>query len=90
MLNKCEFTKQTLKYSIAGGNKEISNILKEKGHSFEKCLETSVKYHRYELTNLLDENYKCKPVPLPMSIFIITLMHFFTFWNMDIHLMKLM
>ena len=44
------------------------NILKEKGHSFEECLETSVKYHKYELTNWLNENYKCKPVPLPTYI----------------------
>ena len=64
LLNKCEVTKETLKYSIAGGNQEIINILKEKGHSFEECLETSVEYHRYELTNWLNENYKCKPFPL--------------------------
>ena len=68
LLNKCEITEKTLKYSIAGGNQEIINILKEKGHSFEKCLETSVKYHRYELTNWLNENYKCKPVSLPTCI----------------------
>ena len=42
LLNKCEITKQTLHYSIAGGNQEIINILKENGHSFEECLETSV------------------------------------------------
>ena len=42
LLNKCEITKKTLKYSIAGGNQEIINILKENGHSFEECLETSV------------------------------------------------
>ena len=44
LLNKCEITEFTLKYSIAGGNQEIINILKENGHSFEECLETSVKY----------------------------------------------
>ena len=43
-------------------------ILKEKGHSFKKCLETSVEYHRYELTYWLNENYKCKPVSLPTCI----------------------
>ena len=47
LLNKCEISNLTLKYSIAGGNQDIINILKEKGHSFEECLETSVKYHRY-------------------------------------------
>ena len=60
--------RKTLEYSIAGGNQEIINILKEKGHSFEKCLKISVKYHRYELTNWLLENYKCKPVSLPLCI----------------------
>ena len=68
MLNKCEITEETLEYSIAGGNQEIINILKEKGYSFEECLETSVKYHRYELTKWLNENYKCEPFPLPLCI----------------------
>ena len=68
LLNKCEITKETLKYSIAGGNQEIINILKEKEFQFEECLFTSVKYHRYELTNWLNENYKCKPVPLQKCI----------------------
>ena len=68
LLNKCYITEKTLKYSIAGGNQEIINILKEKGHSFEECLETSVEYHRYELTKWLNENYKCKPVSLPKCI----------------------
>ena len=68
LLNKCEITENTPKWSIAGGNQEIINILKEKGYSFEECLETSVKYHRYELTNWLIENYKCKPFPLPYCI----------------------
>ena len=68
LLNKCEITEKTLKYSIPGGNQEIITILKEKGYSFEECLETSVKYHRYELTNWLNENYKCEPVSLPKCI----------------------
>ena len=68
LLNKCEITEKTLKYSIPGGNQEIITILKEKGYSFEECLETSVKYHRYELTNWLNENYKCRPVFLPKCI----------------------
>ena len=29
-LKKCQITKETLQYSIAGGNQEIINILKEK------------------------------------------------------------
>ena len=57
-----------LQYSIAGENQEIINIFKEKGHSFENCLGTSVYYHRYELTNWLNENYKCQPFPLPLCI----------------------
>ena len=69
LLNKCEITNKTVQYSIAGGNQEIINILKETGHNeFEEYLETSVRYHRYELTNWLNENYKCKPVPLPTWI----------------------
>ena len=47
LLNKCEITNNWL---TAGGNKEIINILKENGYSFEECLFLSVKYHRYELT----------------------------------------
>ena len=69
LLNQCEITKETLQCSIEGGNQEIVHILKENGHSFEDtCLETSVKYHRYELTKWLNENYKCKPVSLPKCI----------------------
>ena len=68
MLNKYEITEFTLKSSIAGGNQEIINILKERQYSFEECLETSVKYHRYELINWLNENYKCKQFPLTRCI----------------------
>ena len=68
LLNKCEITEFTLKSSIAGGNQEIINILKERQYSFEECLETSVKYHRYELINWLNENYKCKQFPLTRCI----------------------
>ena len=68
LLNKCKITKETLKYSITGGNQEIINIIKEKNNKFEDSLETSVDYHRYELTNWLNENYKCKPVSLPKCI----------------------
>ena len=73
LLNKCEITHSgydnTLKYSIAGGNQEIINIIKENGYNeFKECLETSVKYHRYELTTWLNENYKCVPVYLPDCI----------------------
>ena len=31
-------------------------------------LETNVKYHIYELTNWLNENYECKPISLPTCI----------------------
>ena len=48
LLNKCEITDKTLNWSIAGGNKEIINILKENGHSFEHYLETSISHHQYE------------------------------------------
>ena len=46
---------------------EIIVILKGKGYSFEECLETSVKYHRYE-HKWLNENYKCEPFPLQICI----------------------
>ena len=35
LLNKCEITEKTLKYSIAGGNQEIIVILQQYEHSFE-------------------------------------------------------
>ena len=64
LLHKCEVTEKTLQYSIAGGNQEIINILKEKGHNkFENYLFISVNYHRNELTNWFNENYKCVPLP---------------------------
>ena len=68
LLNKCEITQNTLKWSIAGGNPTLVNILKENGYSFEAFLETSVKYHKDELTKWLNENYECKPFPLSRCI----------------------
>ena len=65
---KSIITNETLHYSVEGGNQEIITILKEKGHSFEKYLEASVFYHRYELTKWLNENYKCRPFSLPTCI----------------------
>ena len=73
------FYRSTIKYSIAGGNQEIINILKEKSNKFEECLFTSVKYHRYELTNWLNENYKCKHFPLPRCIWYYNIDAFFYF-----------
>ena len=81
LLNKCEITKETLHYSIAGGNQEIIALLQQNGHSFEECLETSVKYHRYELTNWLLENYKCKPFPLSKCIEYYNIDAFFYFFE---------
>ena len=40
----------------------------KQGNSFEYCLETCVRYHRYELSTWLNENYKCEPVSLPTCI----------------------
>ena len=60
----CEITEQTLKWAIAGGNRDIISILSQKGHTFEKFLETSVKYHRYELTKWIFESYKCERITL--------------------------
>ena len=68
LLNKCEITGKTLYYSIAGGNQEIIGILLQNGYTFEEFLTISVKYHRYELTNWLNENYECEYVPLPTCI----------------------
>ena len=43
LLNKCDITEETLKYSIAGGNHEIINIIKENAHNeFKEYLEMSV------------------------------------------------
>ena len=84
LLNKCKITKETLRWSIAGGNKEIINILKENGQKFEECLETSVKYHRYELTNWLNENYKCEEIILATCIEYYNFEAFFYFLEKNI------
>ena len=65
LLNNCTISQNTLKWSIAGGNQEIVSILKEKGYPFQECLETSVVYHRYDLTDWILNNFKCnQPVSL--------------------------
>ena len=68
LLNKCEINECTLYETIKGGNQDIVAILFQSGYSFKGCLETSVEYHRYELTNWIFENNECKPVSLPKCI----------------------
>ena len=60
--------KGTLRNVFAGGNKEIINILNSKGFAFNSCFETSVKYHRYDLTYWLSENFNYQAVLLPVCI----------------------
>ena len=62
LLNKSIITKKSLNYAIAGGNLEIINILKERGESFDMCLETSIIFHRYILTDWIIQNYKSNPI----------------------------
>ena len=86
LLNKCKITEETLKYSIVGGNQEVINILKETNNKFEECLETSVKYHIYELINWLLEQFTNVNLFLfYIASFIITLMHSLLFrtWTLN-------
>ena len=64
LLNNSTVSQSTRKYAIAGGNKEIINILKDAGHDFNSCFEMSVKYHRYDISDWLLVNYHCETVSL--------------------------
>ena len=68
LLNNCKITQNTVKWSIAGGNKDILTLVSQMGFSFEKYFETSVKYHRYQLTRWLLETYQCDALPLPTCV----------------------
>ena len=52
-LNKCEITNSVCEMAIAGRNKEIVNILQEKGYDFSQYLPIAIGYHSYELTDWL-------------------------------------
>ena len=64
LINQIEITDKTKRYAISGGNQQIIAILCQNGQSFDDYLETSIKYHRYELTKWLLANYKCPPISL--------------------------
>ena len=51
-LNGCNPTEMTCKNSVAGGNTEIIQLLKQNGLSFDyECLIESAIYHRYSITD---------------------------------------
>ena len=81
LLNNCTIRLENLRWSIAGGNKELINILKEKNHPFEYYLITSVKYHRYDLMEWINQNYKCTPVLLPTCVQLYNFQAFNYFFN---------
>ena len=63
LLNNYKETSYLGQFAIAGGNYEIIDILTHKGYSFDECLLTSIKYHRYSLSDWLLTNYNSSPIP---------------------------
>ena len=61
IMNNCIPTLETCKYAIAGGNFEIIHLLEQKALSYDNCREISIAYHRYELTEWIETNYKHSP-----------------------------
>ena len=47
-------------YAVAVVNIEIIHMLEQKGLSFDKCLEVSIKFHRHDVSDWLVLHYKCK------------------------------
>ena len=69
LLNDAIITSKKLnKYAIAGGNLEIIHILEQRGISFDNCLNTSITFHRNEISNWLMDNYKCQDISFKTAI----------------------
>lgn len=64
-----DFDKEGLaKFAVAGGNMEIINFLKGKGVSFDNCFLVAVKFHRYDVCDMLINEYKCEDITPTDSI----------------------
>ena len=64
LLFDCIVTKSICKYAVAGGSTDIIQIIEQQGIQFVNCLETGIKYHRYELCDYLLSKYQCEEVSL--------------------------
>ena len=54
--------------AVAGGNPEIIVILKQANCKFNKCMDTAVKFHRYDLTEYFFKVLRKPRVPLPSCL----------------------
>ena len=61
--------------AVAGGNLEIIHILEQKGYSFSNCFETSVFFHRTEISNWIIQHYD-------LSFDVNEILHFMNYYNM--------
>ena len=55
---------QAASYAIKGGSFEIVQILNQKGIDFSGCLNESILYHQYELTDWILLNYEPELIPI--------------------------
>ena len=58
MLSGEEINKDVCKLAIAGGNIEIVHLCEQKGLSFEKCLNFSIYFHRFELFEWINSHFE--------------------------------
>ena len=69
LMNGFQPSSKSCKYAICGGNFEIIHVLEQLGLSYdEQCFITSIKYHRYILSNWLLTNHEYNEYPLRLSI----------------------
>ena len=61
-MNLCKFSSKTNKYCIIGGNYEIIQILNQLNIDFNNCLDISITYHQYSLSDWLLANYENEPI----------------------------
>ena len=52
-LNEYSFHHKIKYYAVAGGNMEIFNIVTNKGIIFDDCIDTSIAFHQYQLSDII-------------------------------------
>ena len=56
-LNEYSFHHKIKYYAVAGGNMEIFNIVTNKGIIFDDCIDTSIAFHQYQLSDIILMKY---------------------------------
>ena len=68
LINGEEIKAKTCEYAIIGGNYEIVHLCEQNGLKFEKCLNVSVQFHRFDLFEWLNNHFNYDKILLDECI----------------------